>query len=187
MGSERNAAKEPAELIRAVAARRDKVAFCLLFEFYAPRVKSMLIRMGAASEAAEDIAQETLLTIWRKADFFDPSRATAGAWIYTIARNLRIDRLRRDHRARMHALYELIEPEEPARPDMLLDGYEREKFVRAALKQLSHEQIRVVELSFFEGKAHGDIAAQLGIPLGTVKSRLRLAMNRLRETLGDLA
>lgn len=69
MGSERNAAKEPAELIRAVAARRDKVAFCLLFEFYAPRVKSMLIRMGAASEAAEDIAQETLLTIWRKADF----------------------------------------------------------------------------------------------------------------------
>lgn len=187
MDNERRAANEPSELIRAIATQRDRRAFAELFAFYAPRVKSMMMRMGAGNEAAEDIAQEALLTIWRKADYFDPARATAGAWIYAIARNLQIDRLRRDQRAKLHELYEAIEPEGPERPDMIVDGCEREEFVRAALKQLSHEQIRVVHLSFFEGKAHGDIAEELGIPLGTVKSRLRLAMNRLRQTLGDLA
>jgi RNA polymerase sigma-70 factor, ECF subfamily len=178
--------RDPATLISAVAARRDRAAFAALFEIYAPRIKTFLMRMGAPAEAAEDMAQETLLTIWRKAAYYDPNRASASAWVYAIARNLRIDRLRRDQRARLHTLYELVEPEEPQRPDGALDSVERDRRVHAALRQLSEEQVRVVQLSFFEGRAHGDIAGLLDIPLGTVKSRLRLAMNRLREFLGDL-
>lgn len=186
MDKDRKPSLDPAGLIQVVAKHHERAAFVVLFEFYAPRIKTMLMRMGAAGEIAEDIAQETLLTIWRKAEYFDPSRASAAAWVYTIARNLRIDRLRREQRARLNAHYELIEAEEPERPDAALNGMEREQCVRAALKQLSHEQIRVVELSFFEGRPHGEIAELLGIPLGTVKSRLRLAMARLREALGDL-
>jgi RNA polymerase sigma-70 factor (ECF subfamily) len=173
-------------LIGAVAARQDRRAFAALFEFYVPRIKTLLVRMGATAEVAEDIAQETLLTVWRKAAYYDPNRASASAWIYAIARNLRIDRLRRDQRSRLHALYELVEAEGPERPDELLDDVERDHRVRFALEQLSDEQLRVVQLAFFGGRAHGAIAALLDIPLGTVKSRLRLAMSRLREFLGDL-
>ena len=173
-------------LIGAIAARQDRTAFAALFEFYLPRIKTLLMRMGATAEAAEDIAQETLLTVWRKAAYYDPNRASASAWIYAIARNLRIDRLRRDKRSRLHALYELAEAEGPERPDELLDDIERDRRVHAALGRLSDEQLRVVQLAFFEGRAHGAIAGLLDIPLGTVKSRLRLAMGRLRESLGDL-
>ena len=177
---------EPAELITAIAARQDQAAFAALFQLYAGRIKSWLIRMGANPELAEDIAQETLLAVWNKAATFDASRANASTWVFTIARNLRIDRLRRDQRSRAHLLYEMIEPEEPERPDGAFDFKERGERVRAALALLPDDQVRVVQLSFFEGHAHAEISKLLGIPLGTVKSRLRLAMNRLRDALGEL-
>ncbi|MCP3400291.1 sigma-70 family RNA polymerase sigma factor [Bradyrhizobium sp. CCGB20] len=177
--------QKAANLVRAIATRRDREAFKDLFSFYAPRIKSMLMRGGAADEIAEDLAQETLIAVWRKADSYDPGRATVSAWIFTIARNLRIDRFRKDRRARLHQVYELMLPAEADPPDMPLETVERESRVRAALEGLPEEQVRVVELSFFEGVAHGDIASKLGIPLGTVKSRLRLAMARLRDFLGE--
>jgi RNA polymerase sigma-70 factor (ECF subfamily) len=178
-------APDPAQWIVAIAERRDRAAFAALFEFYAPRVKTMLMRMGVGAEMAEDIAQDTLLAVWGKAAQYDPARAAASAWIYAIARNLRIDRLRRDQRAKLFALYESVEPEEPQRPDGSFDAAESETRVRAALGELPEEQVRVVQLSFFEGRAHGDIAKLLDLPLGTVKSRLRLAMSRLRNLLGE--
>ena len=178
--------QNPADWIAAIAQRQDRAAFAALFEFYAPRIKTMLTRLGAAADTAEDLAQETLLTVWRKAAYFDPARASASAWIYTIARNLRIDRLRGDKRAKLYAPYEMVEPEPPQRPDSALNATERDARLRSALKELSQEQVRVLQLSFFEGRAHGDIAALLDLPLGTVKSRVRLAMARLRQLLGDL-
>jgi RNA polymerase sigma-70 factor (ECF subfamily) len=180
------AANSPADWIRAIAAQNDRAAFASLFEFYAPRIKRMLMGIGAAADTAEDVAQETLLTVWRKAAYFDPGRASASAWIFTIARNLRIDRLRGEKRATLYAPYELVEPEQPEGPDHALSATERDERVRTALRKLSAEQVRVVQLSFFEGRAHGDIAALLNLPLGTVKSRVRLAMSRLRNLLGDL-
>jgi len=179
------AAAEPAHWIRAVAARGDRAAFAALFRFYAPRIKAWLMQSGATAEAAEDLAQETLLAVWRKAGLYDPQRAGASAWIYTIARNLRIDRLRQDKRAKLGAVYQTMEADAPERPDDLLDGSQRDERVRAALAALPEEQVRVVQLSFIEGRAHGDIAKLLNLPLGTVKSRLRLAMNRLRNLLGE--
>lgn len=184
-GGKAPAAAEAVQWIRAIAASGDRTAFAALFRFYAPRIKAMLIRSGATAEAAEDVAQEALITVWRKAAQYDPERASAAAWIYTVARNLRIDRLRRDQREKLVAVYETIASEEPERPDDALDSSEREARLRSALEELPEEQGRVVRLSFVEGRAHGDIAKILGVPLGTVKSRLRLAMNRLRNLLGD--
>jgi RNA polymerase sigma-70 factor (ECF subfamily) len=180
-----NAGADPTRLIAAIAASHDRAAFAVLFEFYAPRIKTMLMRTGANAEAAEDLAQETLVTVWRKAALYDPARASVSAWIYTIARNLRVDRLRRDRRAKLFALYETVEAEEPERPDDAMDTSQREECVRSALRELPEEQVRVVQLSFFEGRVHGDIAQMLELPLGTVKSRLRLAMSRLRHLIGD--
>ena len=174
-----------ASLVRAIAERQDRAAFKTLFHFYAPRIKTMLTRSGASAEVAEDLAQEALIAVWRKADSYDPARATVSAWIFTIARNLRIDRFRRDRRGQLHHVYELVQPVEILPPDVPLEAAERDSRVRAAIDGLPAEQVRVVELSFFEGQAHSDIATRLGIPLGTVKSRLRLAMARLREFLGE--
>jgi RNA polymerase sigma-70 factor, ECF subfamily len=177
---------DPTEMMKAIAERQDRSAFSVLFERYAPRIKMMLMRTGTSAEVAEDIAQETLLLVWRKAAYYEPSRAGVAAWIYTIARNLRIDCLRRDKRTRLLTHYEAIEQDEPPRPDSGLDAMEREHQVRAALGQLSDDQARIVRLSFFEGRPHNNIAELLDIPLGTVKSRLRLALNRLRELLGHV-
>jgi RNA polymerase sigma-70 factor (ECF subfamily) len=179
------AAPDPAQWLRAIAARGDRAAFAALFAHYAPRIKALLMRSGATAEAAEDFAQETLLAVWRKAGLYDPQRASASAWIYTIARNLRIDRLRQDKRAKLLAVYDTLESEAPERPDDLLDNSQRDGRVRTALAELPAEQARIVQLSFVEGRAHGDIAKLLNLPLGTVKSRLRLAMNRLRHLLGE--
>jgi len=174
-------------LVRRIVDFRDKQAFAQLFDHFAPRIKAMLMRTGAASELAEDLAQDAMLTLWRKADFFDPSRASVAAWVFTIARNLRIDALRRERRARLHAALETVEPEAQEQPDQIVSLAEREQRVRLAMQQLPVEQAEVVKLSFIEGKAHGDIAACLSIPLGTVKSRLRLAMGRLRQILEEVA
>jgi RNA polymerase sigma-70 factor (ECF subfamily) len=176
-----------AALIQRIVECRDKEAFAQLFDHFAPRIKAMLMRTGAAAELAEDLAQDAMLTLWRKADFFDPSRASVAAWVFTIARNLRIDVARRERRARLHAALETIEPESQEQPDQLVSLAEREQKVRLAMQQLPTEQAEVVKLSFVEGKAHGDIAACLRIPLGTVKSRLRLAMGRLRQILEEVA
>ncbi len=182
-------AKTPAILARlivAIAVRQDRDAFAALFDHFAPRIKSFLMRSGVPAAAAEELAQDAMLTVWRKAAQYDPCRAGASAWIFTIARNLRIDSARREQCGKVLELEMVGDADPPSPPDAELLGAEREARVRAALRSLSDDQRRVVRLSFFEGKAHGDIAAELELPLGTVKSRIRLAMNRLRELLGDL-
>ena len=179
--------KNPVHLVEAVAARGDRNAFSLLFSLYAVRIKGFLVRSGSAPEVAEEIAQEALLSVWRKAATFDPSRASVATWIFTIARNLRIDRFRRERAPSAEALYEVLAGDEPQRPDAALETEQRDDRVRRVLRALPDDQIKVVQLSFFEDKPHAEIAALLGVPLGTVKSRLRLAMMKLRERLEDLS
>ncbi|MGI8525752.1 MAG: sigma-70 family RNA polymerase sigma factor, partial [Pseudolabrys sp.] len=160
-------------------------AFAALFDHFAPRIKSFLIRANTSAAAAEELAQEALLTVWRKAAQFDRSRAGASTWIFTIARNLRIDSARREARSKLLDLEINEDADPPSPPDSLLLASERDQRVHAALEHLSEDQLLVVRLSFFEGKPHADIAIELNLPLGTVKSRIRLAMNCLRELLGD--
>ena len=179
-------ADELAGYVRAVAECGDRSAFGELFRHFAPRVAGFLMRAGLNADEAEDLAQETMATVWRKAALFDPDRAGVATWIFTIARNRRIDRARRSIRA-AGATELLIHEEEddaPSVEDLALTS-ERESRVRAALAHLSSEQEAVLRLSFFAEKPHGEIARELGIPLGTVKSRVRLAMNRIRALLED--
>jgi RNA polymerase sigma-70 factor (ECF subfamily) len=186
-GQRADDAKRWAALIEAVA-NRDHAAFATLFEHFAPRVKTFMRRSGASDASADELAQETLLAVWRKAPLFDPSSAGAAPWIFTIARNLRIDALRREQRGSSHETSEVeaeFQVDESPQPDSRLASAQSETQVRAALAELSDEQMRVIELSFYEEKAHGEIAQTLQIPLGTVKSRLRLAMKRLRNLLDE--
>jgi RNA polymerase sigma-70 factor (ECF subfamily) len=177
---------DPSLWIVAIADSRSRECFALLFSRFAPRVKSYLLKLGAPPELAEELAQETLLTVWRKAAYFDPSRASASTWIFTIARNLRIDVIRRErHPDDLEGEPEL-KSAETARADEALSAGEREQRLRGALKTLPKDQAEVVRLSFFHDKAHAEISTDLGVPLGTVKSRLRLAMVRLRAQLEDL-
>lgn len=168
------------------AGRKDRDAFATLFEYFAPRIKTMMMRSGLQDQRAEDLAQDTMLTVWHKAHLFDPAGAGPSAWIYTIARNLRIDRLRREQRAqRVEGEVAPGSDAEQTLPDSQLVTLQAEEHVRLGLAKLSEDQKTVVTLSFFENKPHSEIAQALGIPLGTVKSRLRLAIKRLRTLLEE--
>lgn len=171
--------------IRAIAVDRDKQAFARLFGHFAPRVKAYMQKLGASPARAEDLAQETMLSVWRKAELFDPARAEAATWIFTIARNLRIDALRRERHPEVpdDALTDL-EDESP-RADERLAGAQRTRRLRQVLSGLSPEQAEVVRLSYFADLAHPAIAERLNLPLGTVKSRLRLALGKIRKALGE--
>lgn len=175
-----------AALIKAIADQRDRAAFIELFNHFAPRIKAWMLRAGASSAAAEEMAQEAMLSVWRRAASFDPSRAGATTWIFTIARNLRIDAIRRERHPSLLLGDPVDEIEQPEQADRALDVAEREARIRSALGHLPVEQATVVHMAFFEDKTHADIEKELGIPLGTIKSRLRLALNRLRSILGDL-
>jgi len=175
-----------ADMIGAIAARADRAAFAALFDHFAPRVKSYMPRLGAEPQVAEELAQETLLTVWRKAAAFDRAKAAPSTWIFTIARNLRIDAARRGRKS--EPLEDPSdEPDAEPTPDAAVAAIQAEGRVRTALSALPPEQAEVVRLSFFSDKPHSEIAAELKLPLGTVKSRMRLAMGRLRDLLGDLA
>ena len=177
---------EPADLIEAVARSHDRDAFARLFAQFAPRLKSYLMGLGTSPAAAEELVQETLLAVWRKAASFDRTRAGAATWLFTIARNLRIDAARRERTALAYSIDLADEPDAPEQPDAQVSATEREGRVREALQTLPPDQVTVIRLAFFQEKAHSEIADELGIPLGTVKSRVRLAMARLRERLEEL-
>ena len=173
-------------LVGAIARDGDRLAFERLFRHFGPRLKTFLMRRGLNALTAEEIVQETMLSVWRKASYFDAGRAGVATWIFSIARNLSIDNLRRDRSG--VALDE--DPSEAPEPmqsgEDIVMASERDERVRMAMTKLSPDQLAVVRLSFFSEKPHVEIAEELGIPLGTVKSRVRLAMQRLRSLLEDL-
>ena len=170
-------------LLGRVATMRDRAAFAALFAHFAPRVKAYLLRLGAPPALAEDLAQEALLSLWRKAHLFDPAKASAATWLFTIARNLRIDAIRREKRPELDS-EDFLPANQPDADDRIVLA-DDEVRLRAALRALPPDQVQVIELSFFADKPHSQIAGELGIPLGTVKSRLRLAMARLKRVLGE--
>lgn len=173
-----------AELLAGVAAR-DRAAFVALFGRYGGRIKAFTMRSGASPEDADEIVQDVMVSVWRRATSFDPERAAVSTWIYAIARNRRIDGLRRARRPRPDPFDPALQPE-PA-PDGLdrVARAEREAALRAGLAGLAPEQRAVLVAAFYDGRSHGEIAAALGLPLGTVKSRIRLAFQHLRFALGE--
>jgi len=178
--------KNMADLLQRVARDGDRDAFRKLVQAYAPRVKAYMMRNGSDANTAEDLAQETLLTVWRKAGLYSDEKGSATTWIFTIARNLRIDRLRREVAWQPMPEGADEEPSDDPAPDEEVSQKERRERVRAVMKELPAEQTEVVSLSYIEGLSHSEIAERLGLPLGTVKSRMRLAYTKTRESLEDL-
>jgi RNA polymerase sigma-70 factor (ECF subfamily) len=172
-----------ASLIESIEENQDRDAFAELFAHYAPRVKGYLMRLGASNGQAEEVTQEAMLSVWNKAHLFDRKKAAASTWIFTIARNRRIDILRRQKYPELDANDPLLAGEPPTQPDDELIESRTGEEVRAALETLPEEQRELVRLEFYSGWSHAKLAAQTNLPLGTVKSRLRLAFNRLRDKL----
>lgn len=175
-----------AALLGLIATDRDRSAFIKIYKHFAPRVRSFLIGQNVAPAAADDVLQEVMLAVWNKAKLFNPEKAAPSTWIFAIARNKRIDRIRRETKPDLDPEEPSLQPSAPeAADDDLLHG-QRKTAIAAALAELPEEQRIVIEYSFMKGLSHGEIAEQLGLPLGTVKSRIRLAFGRLRTELGEL-
>jgi RNA polymerase sigma-70 factor (ECF subfamily) len=174
-----------ADLLAAVAVRGDRQAFARLFQHYAPRIKTFMRKLGTEDALAEELAQEAMLMVWRKAPSFDRSKANAGTWIFAIARNLRIDMIRHEKRPEIDCDDPCLVADSAPRADELVASGQDQRRIAAAMAGLPAEQAEVVTLSFYEDTPHAEIAARLKIPLGTVKSRLRLAMKRIRAEFGD--
>jgi RNA polymerase sigma-70 factor, ECF subfamily len=177
--SVRSPPRDCGALIVRVAQAQDRAAFAEIFDYYAPRVKALLIKSGSPPAAAEELAQEALLTVWRKAASYDPARASVAAWIFTIARNLRNDTFRRGSSA-LHVFDATFGAEAPAQPDAILSGAQDGARVRAAMRSLNPDQAQAIEMAFYQEQTHSQISQALGVPLGTVKARIRFGMMKLR-------
>ena len=169
-----------AELL-GVARNGDEAAFAALFAHFAPRVKAFLIKSGTEPAQAEECMQDVMATVWQKAHMFDPTRAGVATWVFTIARNRRIDLLRRARRPEPEELPWGPEPE-PDQADMLALQQESRK-LGVALKELPENQRELIERAYFGDMSHGEIAKLTGLPLGTIKSRIRLALEKLRQAM----
>jgi len=174
-----------ADLLVQVAAKQDRTAYSELFGYYAPRVKSYLMRLGADGGQAEEIAQDVMVTVWRKASLFDRNQASVSTWIFRIARNRRIDVFRRTRRPDLDPEETMILPAGVEAPEARIEAMETETRVREAMKELPEEQLHLLKLAFYEGLSHREIAEKLDVPLGTVKSRIRLAFAKMKSRLGD--
>jgi RNA polymerase sigma-70 factor (ECF subfamily) len=170
--------------LRAVAAG-DRRAFAALFHHFAPRIRVFLLRAGAPSGVADEIIQDVMLTVWRKAGDYDPERASPAAWIFTIARNRRIDLLRTERRPELDPHDPALRPVEGEDAETALGRLELGAKLLRAIEDLPKEQEEALFETFFRDRSQGDYAEASGLPLGTVKSRLRLAFARLRLALEE--
>ena len=170
-----------AELIRKVEINKDVSAFEEIFNHFAPRVKAFLMKSGADPQMAEECTQEVLATVWRKAHLFDPSRASASTWIFTIARNKKIDAIRKQNRPEPEQLY----PEQDYEPDQeaVVELQQETERLVTALGELPEKQRVLVEKAYLGELSHSEIAEITGLPLGTIKSRIRLALEKLRHAM----
>lgn len=178
-------AQSLAEWMRRLAEDQDRDAFAALFEYFAPRIKAYMMRSGSDDVSAEEFAQEAMLMVWRRAASFDPAQASVATWVFTIARNKRIDAFRRNNRPELDPDDPLLLPAAEPMQDDKLEEDQTADAIRTAMADLPAEQVRMLKMAFYEDKAHSEIAEETGLPLGTVKSRLRLAMGKLRTILGE--
>ncbi len=170
-----------AHLAKMVAEHQDRSAFADLFDHFAPRITSYVMKLGLSRGQAEDLAQEVMLVLWQKATLFDPSKSSLSTWLFRVARNRRIDLARRDKSALLDPDDPFLHPQAPDPADVSMDADERDRRIRRMMDDLPDDQKRLILRAFFEGLSHSEIAERENLPLGTVKSRIRLAFARLRK------
>ena len=167
--------------MQEVAENQDKEAFATIFKHFSPRLKSYFMKAGAADNQAEEIIQEVMISVWTKASSYNKEKSSVSTWLYTIARNKRIDKIRKEKR------HYLLESDEGL--EIPIDSTQEEEIMSTQLskrmddyiKNLPSEQAKLLKLSYFHEKTHTDISNELNIPLGTVKSRIRLALSKIRN------
>ncbi|MFK7903426.1 MAG: sigma-70 family RNA polymerase sigma factor [Nitratireductor sp.] len=178
-------AKEMALLCQLVANERDKQAFAKLYSYFTPRLNAYLRKLNMSNGEAEDLAQEVMITLWHKAHMFDPSKSSLSTWLFRVARNRRIDLARRDKSGALDEHDPIFLPEELTPADEEIDLQTRQVQMRKAMESLTPDQFETVRLAFFLGMSHSEISKETNTPVGTVKSRIRLAFGRLRAILNE--
>lgn len=177
--------KKFAELAGRVARSRDRDAFAILFDYFAPRLKSYLQKLGMGAGQAEEITQDVMIVLWHKAHLFDSAKSSLATWLFRVARNRRIDALRRDRSHLIDPEDPIFRPGEPGPADEEMDAQKRDERIRLAMERLPDEQARLITYAFFDGMSHSQISEATGLPLGTVKSRIRLAFAKLRQLIDN--
>lgn len=174
------------KLLELIALNRDKEAFEQLFIYFAPRVKAVLMKQSSDANTAEDLMQETMLTVWNKADKFSKYRGSVSAWIFTIARNKRIDGYRKQGTRHYLDIEDIELTDDAMGSEEILISNERDKMVTDISKTLPPEQKEIIEMSFVKELSQTEISKTLGIPLGTVKSRMRLAYKKIKKSVEEV-
>ena len=175
--------QELTTLIDLIATRKDKSAFSSLFKLVGPRIKGYLMKLGSNDIVAEDLLQEVMLTVWRKSETFDRNKAAVSTWLFTIARNKRIDMLRKEIRPQLDPNDPMLTPNQEDSADNFYGSKQESIKITDAIKMLPEEQSKLIKMTYYEDKSHSIIAKELKMPLGTVKSRIRLASTRLKKLL----
>lgn len=178
---QREKSQDWSDLLAQLAETKNKTLYIQLFKHFAPKVKAYIIRLGLVETTAEELMQETMLAVWRKAHMYNRSKAAASTWIFTLARNLSIDWMRKQKYPE-YGLEEWHEEPDEQNPGEEMVTSDR---LNKAIAQLPEKQAQVIYMSFFEGRSHSDISDRLGVPLGSVKSRIRLASEKLKTIWRD--
>ncbi len=186
-GSVSTTQQQPAvsDLLAAIGERRDRAAFADLFALYAPRLGAFFRSMGADAGKAEELVQEVMLTIWHRAEHYDRGQGSANTWIFTVARNKRIDAFRRERRPEVDPNDPMLVPDSEPSPHQAAEAAETERLLKQAVDELPEDQKKLLRMWYYDDKSHGAIAAAQDLPLGTVKARLRRALAQLRLTLPE--
>ncbi len=171
------------DALAKIAEKQDIDSFKKIFDYFSPRLKSFLMKSGAEEAIAEEIIQETMTIIWTKADYYDPKVASPSTWIYTIARNKKIDILRKSRKAILEDIDTAVLPPVESKADENIEHDQKFEMIARYLDDLPSDQLNLLKMNFFEEKSHGEIAEITNIPLGTVKSRIRLALEKIRGKL----
>ena len=167
------------DLVKKVSEEKNEIAFSEIFDFIAPKINAYYIKNNLSIEQSEELTQEVLSTIWLKADLFNPEKSKFITWSFTIARNKKIDFYRKNKKNDIN--------EEDIR-DFLYENnktndYEIESTIKKITQELDESQKKLIKMSFFEQKSHKNIAAELEIPLGTVKSKIIASLNKMQKHL----
>ena len=167
--------------VQLIGKNQDKLAFNNIFRYFAPRLKSFLVKAGSTDSQAEEVIQEVMIAVWTKSATYDSNKSSVSTWIYTIARNKRIDKIRKEKRHYLSESDEGLEIPVDSTQEKEIFSAQVSNSLKKYMSNLPEEQSKLLKLSYFYNKTHADISSELKIPLGTVKSRIRLALTKMRH------